>query len=244
MLSNSSHTLVVPSGAACFVGSPQAGDLTSSPCPVTSDMLQFLNLTMDFGAYFGAYCLNPPQGDGCPYGYCPNSEIAGILSCPFSLRYSTDSLKGLFVRIAAYMTNFFVGKYLVSILRHCLRIQSMQPFSRSGLLPTRGSQGDVLVTAVERVFTFVDLCGLIIPTTTHTDPRHPRHRYRWLPTDGVHLHIRPQINLGTRPSSLSSSRTWQNDPEVHRAHRHGLLDRTVHLHYLAFASLTFSTRVL
>ena len=92
MLSNSSHTLVVPSGAACFVGSPQAGDLTSSPCPVTSDMLQFLNLTVDFGAYFDAYCLNPPQGDGCPYGYCPNSEIAGPLSCPFSLRYSTDFL--------------------------------------------------------------------------------------------------------------------------------------------------------
>ncbi|KAF8574313.1 hypothetical protein K439DRAFT_1642290 [Ramaria rubella] len=84
-------TLVFPSGAACFVNSLQAGNL-ASPCPVTNDMLQFLNLTTAFKYYFNAYCLNPPQDDGCPYGYCPNSDIAGLL-----------------VRVSAYLTNFFVA---------------------------------------------------------------------------------------------------------------------------------------
>ncbi|KIJ44593.1 hypothetical protein M422DRAFT_30294 [Sphaerobolus stellatus SS14] len=55
-------------------------------------MVTFLNLTHSFNDYFGAYCLNPPAADGCPYGYCPNSDIAG-----------------LFVRLSTYITNFFVA---------------------------------------------------------------------------------------------------------------------------------------
>ncbi|KAF8522715.1 hypothetical protein BU17DRAFT_15407, partial [Hysterangium stoloniferum] len=38
------------------------------------------------------YCLNPPQDDGCPYGYCPNADVGGSL-----------------VRISAYLTNFLVA---------------------------------------------------------------------------------------------------------------------------------------
>jgi len=89
-ISNSSR-IVVPAGAQCFVGSLQATNPVTS-CPVTADMVQFLNLTDHFEDYFVAYCLKPPQGDGCPYGYCPNLDVAG-----------------LFVRIAAYLTNFFVA---------------------------------------------------------------------------------------------------------------------------------------
>jgi hypothetical protein len=126
MVSNSTNTLVVPSGAACFTGSLQAGDLPTS-CPVTNDMLQFLNLTLSFDDYFHAYCLNPPQADGCPYGYCPNAEVAGPLSCPFPLRNFTDAFEGLFVRIAAYLTNFFVCKYSTwfSLYAQCIHIMSL-----------------------------------------------------------------------------------------------------------------------
>ena len=73
--SNSSRT-VVPPGAQCFVNSLQAANPGTS-CPVTNDMVQYLNLTDRFDDYFLAYCLNPPRDDGCPYGYCPNFEVAG-----------------------------------------------------------------------------------------------------------------------------------------------------------------------
>ena len=78
--SNSTRA-VFPPGAECFVGSLQAANGTS--CPVATDMIQFLNLTDRFDDYFLAYCLNPPQDDGCPYGYCPNFEVSGSLLSHF-----------------------------------------------------------------------------------------------------------------------------------------------------------------
>ncbi|KAF8507424.1 hypothetical protein JB92DRAFT_2735294 [Gautieria morchelliformis] len=63
--------------------------------PVTNDMVSFLNLTTTSfrQGYLMAYCVKPPLDDGCPYGYCPNIDVAGPL-----------------VRISAYLTNFFVGR--------------------------------------------------------------------------------------------------------------------------------------
>ncbi|CAL1708936.1 unnamed protein product [Somion occarium] len=55
---------------------------------VTQNMLNFLNLTSDAGLYRQAYCVNPASDDSCPFGYCPNGDIAGPL-----------------VRIASYITN-------------------------------------------------------------------------------------------------------------------------------------------
>ncbi|KIJ50522.1 hypothetical protein M422DRAFT_776992 [Sphaerobolus stellatus SS14] len=52
-------------------------------CPVTGDMINFLNLTTSksLPKYFLAYCtLGAPQDDGCPYGWCPNSDIAASLT--------------------------------------------------------------------------------------------------------------------------------------------------------------------
>ncbi|KIJ50526.1 hypothetical protein M422DRAFT_27192 [Sphaerobolus stellatus SS14] len=63
-------------------------------CPVTGQMINFLNLTAEkaFAKYFVAYCaLGAPQDDGCPYGWCPNSDIASPL-----------------VRIATYVITSFV----------------------------------------------------------------------------------------------------------------------------------------
>jgi len=65
-----------PNGAACFAATGNLTDTLFSPCPVTPDMVNFLNLTQ-FKNYFEAYCLQTPVGDGCPYGYCPNTDIAG-----------------------------------------------------------------------------------------------------------------------------------------------------------------------
>ena len=57
-----------------------AGGFEDSGCPVTSNMVNFLNLTgANYKPYLAAYCVNPPADDDCPFGYCPNSDIAGSL---------------------------------------------------------------------------------------------------------------------------------------------------------------------
>ncbi|KAL4250485.1 hypothetical protein ABKN59_006963 [Abortiporus biennis] len=55
------------------------GDTDFNACglSVTNAMVNFLNLTSDMDTYFQAYCLNPPPDDSCPFGYCPNGDIAG-----------------------------------------------------------------------------------------------------------------------------------------------------------------------
>ena len=48
------------------------------PITVSPSMVNFLNLTGDtFTLFFQAYCLNPTNDDGCPFGYCPNPDAAG-----------------------------------------------------------------------------------------------------------------------------------------------------------------------
>ncbi|KAI0795476.1 hypothetical protein C8Q75DRAFT_452804 [Abortiporus biennis] len=56
--------------------------------PVTQNMMDFLNITTS-SQYFQAYCLSPPDDDSCPFGLCPNGDIAGVL-----------------VRISTYVTSF------------------------------------------------------------------------------------------------------------------------------------------
>jgi len=49
-------------------------------CSVTENMVDFLNLTgADFKKYVSVYCLNAPSDDLCPFGFCPNPDIAGPL---------------------------------------------------------------------------------------------------------------------------------------------------------------------
>ena len=48
-------------------------------CTMTDSMVNFLNLTENITRYVSAYCSNPPEDDGCPYGPCPNPDIAGPL---------------------------------------------------------------------------------------------------------------------------------------------------------------------
>jgi len=49
-------------------------------CSVTENMVGFLNLTgADVKPYLLVYCLNAPSDDICPFGFCPNPDIAGPL---------------------------------------------------------------------------------------------------------------------------------------------------------------------
>lgn len=70
-----------PPGALCFdtdeIGARRASYYTNYNCTVMPDMVNFLNLTSTVSGYIASYCLNPPDDDGCPFGYCPNSDIAG-----------------------------------------------------------------------------------------------------------------------------------------------------------------------
>ena len=72
-----------PPDISCFTGPGYAGNQTefkANNCSITSNMVNFLNLTgTDYNGYFAAYCLNPPDNDDCPFGYCPNPDIAGSL---------------------------------------------------------------------------------------------------------------------------------------------------------------------
>lgn len=60
-------------------------------CSITENMMNFLNITpKDYGRYITAYCaLEPRRDDSCPFGFCPNPDIAGPL-----------------VRVANYLTGF------------------------------------------------------------------------------------------------------------------------------------------
>ena len=49
-------------------------------CSITSNMVNFLNLTgTNYTRYLNAYCLEPPKDDDCPFGFCPNPDVAGPL---------------------------------------------------------------------------------------------------------------------------------------------------------------------
>lgn len=49
-------------------------------CSVTGNMVNFLNLTgPDVKGYLSVYCQNPPADDVCPFGFCPNPDVAGPL---------------------------------------------------------------------------------------------------------------------------------------------------------------------
>lgn len=90
-----------PPDTLCFGWSPLLKYADPSQCTnftetVTLAMVQYLNLTTGVDTYKQAYCNNPQavsllfipvpcsadvsdpiQDDSCPFGYCPNPDIAG-----------------------------------------------------------------------------------------------------------------------------------------------------------------------
>ena len=78
----SNTTIYFPPGVECFhpdgSGAWNGAAYAAGNCSVTQDMIDFLNLTSSISAYQAAYCLNPVSDDNCPYGYCPQPDIAGM----------------------------------------------------------------------------------------------------------------------------------------------------------------------
>jgi hypothetical protein len=66
--------------AECFYNAA-----TNASCTISMPMIDYLNLT-DLSLYHDAFCANPPSGV-CPFGYCPNPDIAGLF-----IRLSSKSL--------------------------------------------------------------------------------------------------------------------------------------------------------
>ena len=52
------------------------------------DAFDFLNLTtVSLSTFKQAYCINLPEGDNCPFGYCPNPDVAGKLPLSSTLHF-------------------------------------------------------------------------------------------------------------------------------------------------------------
>ena len=84
MASNQLPPSFYPPDTGCFVDWTIFGTFwetfAENNCSVTSNMVDFLNLTgPGVWPYVQAYCLNPPGDDDCPFGFCPNPDIAGPL---------------------------------------------------------------------------------------------------------------------------------------------------------------------
>lgn len=78
----SNTTTYFPPGVECFHPEGSAGwngdAYAADNCSVTGDMIDFLNLTSSISSYMAAYCLNPAPDDSCPFGFCPNPDVAGM----------------------------------------------------------------------------------------------------------------------------------------------------------------------
>lgn len=74
-MANSTGPVTFPPDVQCYI---DAGNWANPAChQPTEAMVNFLNLTQSIGNYLQAYCNNPPNDDSCPFGYCPNPDIAG-----------------------------------------------------------------------------------------------------------------------------------------------------------------------
>ena len=79
-------------------------------CSVTSNMVNFLNLTENPAWYLDAYCLRPPANDDCPFGFCPNPDIAGPLVRVASELTLSATLSCVAYSLPDYITGFCLGK--------------------------------------------------------------------------------------------------------------------------------------
>jgi hypothetical protein len=76
------NQLTYPPDIDCFTNGDYSGllsNFTMNNCSITNNMVKFLNLTgQNYKPYLNAYCTSPPSNDNCPFGFCPNSDIAGL----------------------------------------------------------------------------------------------------------------------------------------------------------------------
>ncbi|KAI0700936.1 hypothetical protein BC835DRAFT_1325811 [Cytidiella melzeri] len=86
-----------PPDTLCYVlARNMSHAIDCSNTSVTPAMVNYLNLTSSINTYKQAYCLNPQADDSCPFGYCPQSDIAGLL-----------------VRVSTYVTTLCLSVLIV-----------------------------------------------------------------------------------------------------------------------------------
>jgi hypothetical protein len=91
MASSDELPLTYPPDIDCLAGLFDPTYYYKDPnCSITDDAVNFLNLTgtqyKSLRQFITVYCLNPPSEDICPFGFCPNPDIAGPL-----VRFSSES---------------------------------------------------------------------------------------------------------------------------------------------------------
>lgn len=106
MASNGQLPVSYPPDIRCFADASHTWDpneFRANDCNITGNMVNYLNLTgMDYNPYIAAYCLRPPADDDCPFGFCPNPDIAGSLvrvASEFTPAFSDFELLLMFVRL-------------------------------------------------------------------------------------------------------------------------------------------------
>ena len=90
VMASSDEPTTYPPDIGCFAEgfwSPAVFEYNN--CSVSNNMVNFLNLSGPVLAtmkqFVTVYCLNPPAEDICPFGFCPNPDIAGPL-----VRFSSE----------------------------------------------------------------------------------------------------------------------------------------------------------
>ncbi|KAF9781543.1 hypothetical protein BJ322DRAFT_1022954 [Thelephora terrestris] len=96
------NQLTYPPDIDCFTNGDYSGllsNFTMNNCSITNNMVKFLNLTgQNYKPYLNAYCTSPPSNDNCPFGFCPNSDIAGlwVRIATIIIFYAPDRIKEAF----------------------------------------------------------------------------------------------------------------------------------------------------
>ena len=117
MASNDQATLFAtyPPDINCFVQRYWDPDIfKENNCSVTDNMQGFLNLTgPNVKPFLTVYCLNAPPDDVCPFGFCPNPDIAGPLVRIAS--ESTPVLSCVTDGSLDFVTGFCLGESLLCL---------------------------------------------------------------------------------------------------------------------------------
>jgi hypothetical protein len=212
MTSNSSQPIFPPDATCLANALAEAYPFSeiNSSCSITDPMISFLNLT-NFDDYFAHYCLNPPDDDGCPYGFCPNSDIAGWVYLPYS---SSDSHQHPSSRPTH--PHICIHHQCARRWASCVTLPPVVLmiifYSNSDLLSTRRAQRVFLVPNPECLLPPCRLRHLYLPTSAHSHSFHPHHCHRRITVEPLYRHICNTICMGRRPSHGCHCWPRQNHP--------------------------------
>ena len=186
MGSNGDLPLTYPPDIYCFTeGYPYwfPSLFEENNCSVTENMVNFLNLSgtvIDVKPYLTVYCLNPPADDDCPFGFCPNPDIAGpLVRIASGLAPAFSVLSCIANSSPDYVTGLCIGEPLLFPDARSLPLL-IPSSSNSHLLLAKGCQGRLLVPGPYHLLPPAHLRGLPHPGGTYPIPRRRPDLYRML----------------------------------------------------------------